>query len=492
MPSKHKPLRGQRWGDYGILLLISLLTMLICTKSSPLYPLNDWVDSNAIFTVGKSILHGKVIYRDLFDHKGPILHFIHALGALISFKTFFGVWLLQVVACFFFLLCSYRTLLLFTDRRAIIVMPVYAVIVYCSRSLCQGDSAEEFCLPLVMYAIYVIVKSLKEQKPISRKELFCVGITSAVILWIKYTMLGLYIGWILLPFILAVREKKWTYIRDIFLFVMAGVLLVSLAVISYFLANGAVGDLFYTYFYSNMTQYQSGQPMSLGFILIIIYAIYQNLPVWLCFLVGCIWLLIKRRWLITIQLLLTAGVGLLFTYFRFTVYSLTYYAFIFSGFSLFGFIAFYSMAKKLVSKLKPGVYACILGLCCLLILPSCYLLSSNSSSLLVPKEELPQYQFAEIINQNPNATVLNYNAMDMGVYTVTGIVPEYRYFCAMNLDAPKISKEQYNLVEAGAVDFIVTKETPLTTELYELRKTVTYPSGSRGHEYYLYERKAEN
>lgn len=37
----------------AILLIVSILTLLICSKNSPLYPYNDWVDGNAFFYNGK-------------------------------------------------------------------------------------------------------------------------------------------------------------------------------------------------------------------------------------------------------------------------------------------------------------------------------------------------------------------------------------------------------------------------------------------------------
>ena len=80
----------------GYCLFLSILFLLICTKSSPLYPFNDWVDSNAFFTMGKGMINGKVLYRDLFEQKGPLLYFIHGLSYLISNKTFLGVFIFEV------------------------------------------------------------------------------------------------------------------------------------------------------------------------------------------------------------------------------------------------------------------------------------------------------------------------------------------------------------------------------------------------------------
>ena len=48
---------------------VSALLLLVCTKSSPLYPLNDWVDVNIYRTIGSGMFRGLVPYRDLFDQK---------------------------------------------------------------------------------------------------------------------------------------------------------------------------------------------------------------------------------------------------------------------------------------------------------------------------------------------------------------------------------------------------------------------------------------
>ena len=38
--------------------LASYSVLAVCSKSSFLYPMNDWVDVNCFFTVGRGILHG--------------------------------------------------------------------------------------------------------------------------------------------------------------------------------------------------------------------------------------------------------------------------------------------------------------------------------------------------------------------------------------------------------------------------------------------------
>ena len=95
-PPKRSALRDKRlkyenaWA-FALCVLISTVFLGICTRSSPLYPLNDWVDSNCFFTVGKAMMNGKVVYRDIYEQKGILLYLIHGLGYLISNTTFLSV-----------------------------------------------------------------------------------------------------------------------------------------------------------------------------------------------------------------------------------------------------------------------------------------------------------------------------------------------------------------------------------------------------------------
>ena len=88
---------------YCFALAVSFL--FICSKNSLLYPMNDWVDVDCIFTVGKTLKHGAVLYRDVFDHKGPVLYFLYSIAAFISENTYIGLWLLEIISItgFFFL-----------------------------------------------------------------------------------------------------------------------------------------------------------------------------------------------------------------------------------------------------------------------------------------------------------------------------------------------------------------------------------------------------
>ena len=49
--------------------LLSFLFITICSRNSFLYPINDGCDVNCYFTIGRSLLDGKVLYQDIYDQK---------------------------------------------------------------------------------------------------------------------------------------------------------------------------------------------------------------------------------------------------------------------------------------------------------------------------------------------------------------------------------------------------------------------------------------
>jgi hypothetical protein len=94
------PLSKNTRNIYIALIVYTFCLLFFCSKMSPLYAFNEWVDVNAYFTMGKGMMNGHVLYKDLFDHKGPLLYFIYGLGYLIDKAGFTGVFLLQLLANF--------------------------------------------------------------------------------------------------------------------------------------------------------------------------------------------------------------------------------------------------------------------------------------------------------------------------------------------------------------------------------------------------------
>ena len=64
------------------------------------------------------------------------------------------------------------------------------------------------------------------------------------------------------------------------------------------------------------------------------------------------------------------------------------------------------------------------------------------TSLKNSKKQKPIEQFLEIISKTPDATLLTYGLMDGGFYTTTGIIPNCKAFCSLNVRLNELEELQ--------------------------------------------------
>lgn len=452
--------------SYTLLLVIATLIITICSKSSPLYLLNDWVDANCFFTVGKSMLHGKVLYRDIVEQKGFYLYVLHALGYLVSHTTFFGVYLLEIVAAFAFLVYMYRIALLFcSDADALYLIPVLAALVYGTQAFSHGDSAEEFCLSLLTYALWVGLKASRKDEVPTNREFFLIGVTSGCVLWIKYTMLGFYLGWFIVPAYQMIRGCDWKKLVSSVAAIALGVGVASLPVIVYFAANGALNDLWQVYFYDNMFVYSSAGEAQHSTLTNIVrgsyYALLNNTGTAFIILLGTAWFGVAKKGKTFAQLLCSMLCTAAFTFCGDG--QPRYYAFVFAAFMP----AALPMLGWLLTRVNESARRS-----CRWAYPVCgvvlaLLLNNNAYMLRYTKADLPQFAFQQYVKQVDNPTLLNYGFLDGGFYTVYDIVPHCKYFCRLNIQLEEMIEIQNDYVERGLSDFVVTREKEIDSELYE-------------------------
>lgn len=456
--------QGHRVGkkEYVFLLLAAAIVITICSKSSPLYPFNDWVDSNCFFTVGKSMLHGKVLYRDIYEQKGFYLYVLHTLAYMISNTSFFGVYLLEIIAAFAFLVFAYRIALLYcADQDVLYAAPAIAAVVYGAQAFCHGDSAEEFCLPLLAYALWVGLKAMRKGGAPEKREYVLIGITSGVVLWIKYTMLGFYLGWYAILGYGMLKQRSWKKMLDSLKWIALGVFCACIPVLIYFGVNQAINDLWRVYFFDNMYVYSDSAEVvqNYGILGNVIngarLAVFRD-----GLLSGLIALAVLWHWIVgnraDTSLLLGCMVGSLLVFVG--DISPVYYAFAFGVFAAAALPGVYTLCR--MSKLSMSIFGVGGALISLV-------LSNNTYMLKYEKQDLPQFAFKEIIEQVPQATLLNYGFLDGGFYTVCDIVPHCKFFCQTNMNLEEMKRTQREYVENGWSDFIVTRSKVIESDLYE-------------------------
>ena len=140
------------------LVVVSSLLLMKYSTSSPAYFMNQWVDTDASLTVGRSILQGIVPYRDLFDQRGPLLYLISALCSIFEFpNTFFGFYIYEVLCGGIFLYFCRKLLHVFSGESADVFLataPFFYWLLLREADFGLGGSPEELCLPAISIALY--------------------------------------------------------------------------------------------------------------------------------------------------------------------------------------------------------------------------------------------------------------------------------------------------------------------------------------------------
>ncbi len=482
-----KPDRKVLLREGAVCLAAAAAAITFLSKSSPLYPLNDWVDSQCFFTVGKSMLHGLLPYRDLAEQKGPLLYMLHTLAAKISYTTFFGVYLLEILFAAVFLWISRKIQLLYRKDASLLWIPVMAAIVYSAPAFLYGDSAEELCLPMMACCLCFGLRSIRTGKDISFREAVLIGITSACVLWIKFSLLGGYIGWFAAYGALKLRDgKPWQAVKTA-LAIGLGVMVTTVPVLLFFALQGALPDLWTGYFYNNLFLYSTGQAnVESSGLLVNLCAgfrdmVRNNVRMILLLAAALVWSQKPGRGRDSLLLRLTAAGMFTVIYVGGRQYD--YYSLLMCCFVPVGLLAVQEWAEKNITLPRRSRTAAVLLACFV----GAYVTSESTYLLLEPRENLPQYQFAQIIQQEEDPTLLNYGFLDGGFYTVLGIVPNCRYFCRLNVPIEEMYQEQDRFLEEGLVDFVVTRNRDLNFEKYRLVAEWTYFVEYQNLTYSLYQ-----
>ena len=128
--------------------------------------------------------------------------------------------------------------------------------------------------------------------------------------------------------------------------------------------------------------------------------------------------------------------------------------------------------------------------------------SINVSSIKLKKDYYAQFVFDGIIKKEENHTLLNYDNLDGGFYTVSNILPSTKYFMRQNINYdryPIIIDEQNKIIKQKKVKFVIIREyyenidyhntIPYLNENYDLIMEHEQLYEGMNFKYFLYRRK---
>lgn len=501
------------WFAAGYLVLAAFVILLFASRSSVLYPYNDWNDANSYFSVGKGLFNGKVPYRDIFDQKGMYLYFFYGLAYLISHTTFMGVFLLEWILAVADLLAICKILQLYVKKNtALVLTPPVLAFSFASQSFYWGGSAEEICLPFLLWGLYLSLRYFKREYPDSSMDdrtLFLGGILAGMVANIKFTSLGFFFAWMMcVAFAFLARKDLKGAIRACVIFLL-GMALPFVPWVIYFAVNHALYYWYWGYVYINVFAYSNLTGEGPGLLeriytlsKLLYWVIRKNLCYFVFVIPGVLYEFFGKGKDEKRRLLPMFNIFSLCFFLFLGIYvggsELPYYALPLSVFTVLGFALIGRLWEYLCGKRaeRPGSSDGLAqSLCCVLSLCVCvvfiYSSSMNTPFMKVKKEDHFLYKFQKIVEQEENPTLLNIGCLDAGLYTVCDIVPTCQWFQTQTVIMDTVLSEQERYIREGQITFVLARDSypDVIWEQYELVASEFWDHNGQEFTYYLFRKK---
>lgn len=238
-------------------ILILFGASLTSIGSSPLYRTNPWVDSNAMLTMGRSLLHGLIPFKDIIEQRGPFLYAIYAGAAAIKETSFLGLFILQVFNLFIIYWISYK---IAKDLKPVFLSPEWIALLgplalISTSSFSFSGAPEEFAFGSILYLLYILNHWHYNVLEIPLSSFFLLGLNLSLVFWNKYSLIGTFVFFFIWVAGAFLYNRQFLKLCQVICFSVLGFLSISSIIILFFTVNGAFLDLIHIYFVQNMTAY---------------------------------------------------------------------------------------------------------------------------------------------------------------------------------------------------------------------------------------------
>ena len=273
--------------------LIFVFSMMIMIPLHPNFMTHTLRDSGLFMYIGWRILSGEIPYKDVWDHKPPIIFYLNALGLLIN--EHWGVWMIQVIFIFFSFLLLHKILSDIFDKNVSIIT-IFISSISLFFALEGGNLTTEYTILFQALAIYLFYKYTNNQ---NNKILFLIGILGGLAFFTKQTAIGIWIavGFYFLFKLLSKINKKT--VKDFVLQIGSiglGVFLNFIFWHLFFLSNNSLHEYYDANFHFNFV-YSSieTQELSRSYPILIGLVRMQDTGILLFDLIGFLYVLFSKN-----------------------------------------------------------------------------------------------------------------------------------------------------------------------------------------------------
>jgi len=244
-----------RIGEKTLLACSGLIVLL---PTSPINMPFTYRDSGVFLYIGWRILNGELPYRDVWDHKPPVIYYLNAFGLALADGSRWGVWLVEYVSLFLALAIGFSIIKnIFGSFPAIYSLLLWLLtLVYTFEG---GNITSEYVLPLQFLALWLVYKA--DITSVQPWRWFVLGLIGALAFFTKQTTIGIWIAILFVHMVTRLKDGQFkAWLREMAI-ILSGSLVVLVIIILFF---GSQGSL--TEFWDAVFRYNFYYPLDIDFI----------------------------------------------------------------------------------------------------------------------------------------------------------------------------------------------------------------------------------
>ena len=478
-----------KYYPYFLVSIAAIVLVSLLATSSPSYTMNPWDDVSCYYGVAKAMNNGRVLYKEIYEQKGPYMYFMYQVFLLFNQTGFTGLFIGEMIIAVLCAIISYKTITLVDNNttRGIIFTILVEALYYNSYVYYLGGSAEEMVLPLLYLSAYIMTRLLVKDD-LTKKSAIALGIACGYIFMVKFSIALIIVFEIAGICIYYACNKKYKELLHFGLTSIGGFVLIIVPEILYLLFTQSFKDFFVVYIHNNISVYKMSNStkhlvetffryswfsyLSLFSVLLVFinrdinykkkiaFAIYLFSLLFISFKEGMLWYYCQP--LVILAPLCAVFLPRVST----LIYDAKYYV---------------SQALLIASSI-------------IVIFTFIFIDESNMVHMSRTKDFYPYYQMAEVIERDnldkDKRTMLAYQTMDNDLYLIANIAPSEKYFCYLNIFStlPEGNKEQREYIINNKVTYVFTQHDFSGIEEFKNYELV-YSFETREYARYLYRLK---
>ncbi len=438
--------------------------------TSPLF--SDWGFDSAMFqTIGKYWAEGYLPYVSLFDHKGPIIFLVNAVGYALCGRT--GVFMLQVL---FLAAGEYLAYRLLCERMSAHFSLIAALLlpVLLAANWSEGNTTEEYILPLLFASYLCMLRwgARVEQRECAHapRAAFLYGVTFAFALLTRVTnALGVCMGVLLITGVL-ISRRQWKNLWQNALGFILGAAVLTVPSCVYFAAHDALYDMWYgTLLFNFDYTAVSGTEMDYGLTALLV--LFRRYIFGWCLVGAALWGAVfkvgRRSRLVSVFWLIIALVNTLFMY---TLNDYAHY-----GICLLPllYVAAAELGAPSLAAGRRRLTRAALIIMSAVVLISCGTKIYKEKTLVYPPQALEDYgdDYMPLLAMIPTDGRESFVAFDCPrrLYLQSGLRPAFRFFTLqqwMCVNSSVFAETIHREFDESDIEWVLTFDlyhTPLVT-----------------------------